>query len=561
MSTRTDIGRHRHLLGFVASVLILLGVGAALYSGAGRSVRDAEQVAHSWSVLEQIGGLYSRVKDLEAAQRGYVLTGKPEYLGQFHAALPEIDRRGDALARGIADDPAQVARVAQLRALIAERTSHAEKVMAIFDRDGLEAAQLEIAGDTGRLLMERIATATREMEAGEQRLLGERRAAAVRSDDRLRLTALLGIGASLALMSLVYWLVMRENRERRLAERRTDEAGAALRRSVEELHDANRAARELSAYAGMLQGCRTLDEALGFTRRTFTSLLPQLGGVLYLSRASQDLCEERARWGEATVASVSVLAPGDCWALRRAQNYLVDDVRRGTCCAHVECGTGTGSTLCLPLSAQGDSLGFLYLSGPEQDAGRAQHLATAAAEQLSLALGNLRLQETLRFQSIRDPLTGLFNRRYLEESLERELARCGRRNQPLTLMMLDLDHFKRFNDAHGHDGGDALLRGFASLLQAHCRSDDTPCRFGGEEFTLILPEMDPEVGLERAEAIRVATESMRLQHLREPLMPVTVSIGLASFPRNGVNAAELLRIADGALYRAKHDGRNRIATA
>lgn len=188
-------------------------------------------------------------------------------------------------------------------------------------------------------------------------------------------------------------------------------------------------------------------------------------------------------------------------------------------------------------------------------------LIETAAEQLAMALSNLELQERLRIQSIREPLTGLFNRRYLEESLARELARCARRGLPLALMMLDLDHFKRFNDTHGHPGGDALLAGFGRLLQQLSRQEDIACRYGGEEFTLILPESTPQAAAERAEQIRAAVEAMRVPHLGKDLPPVTVSIGLACFPHDGQEPEALLRSADQALYRAKAQGRNRVESS
>jgi diguanylate cyclase (GGDEF)-like protein len=203
----------------------------------------------------------------------------------------------------------------------------------------------------------------------------------------------------------------------------------------------------------------------------------------------------------------------------------------------------------------------LFLS--DDDAGflARMDIIEAVAEHLSMALSNLSLRERLRLQSIREPLTGLFNRRYLEESATRELARCARRQLPLSLMMLDIDHFKAFNDVHGHAGGDALLAQFGKLLQEHTRGEDIACRYGGEEFTLILPEADVETAMKRAQVIRIAVESMRVQHLGRNLPQVTVSIGVSAFPQHGETPESLLRVADEALYRAKHKGRNRVEQA
>lgn len=211
--------------------------------------------------------------------------------------------------------------------------------------------------------------------------------------------------------------------------------------------------------------------------------------------------------------------------------------------------------------AQGASLGMLHVSARVEDVERDAHsdALEAIAEQLSLALANLQLRETLRVQSIRDPLTGLFNRRYLEENLLREIQRCERRSLPLSVLMLDVDHFKRFNDQHGHAAGDALLSKIGQTLSAMTRSEDIACRYGGEEFTIVLPETDAADARRRAEEIRVAIGSTTVQYMRQSLGPNTASIGIATFPEDGDHPERLLAIADAGLYRAKAAGRGQVA--
>ena len=219
------------------------------------------------------------------------------------------------------------------------------------------------------------------------------------------------------------------------------------------------------------------------------------------------------------------------------------------------------SYFCIPLTAQGEVIGVLTIDGMRAIDPLERRLGIAASEQLALSLANIRLQDTLRTQSVRDPLTGLFNRRYLEVSYERELLRATRRSLPLSVLMLDIDHFKRFNDSHGHDAGDALLAQFAEVLKRSIRNEDFACRYGGEEFTVVLHETDEDAARERAESIRIATSEMSVAHRHVQLEHVTVSIGYAVFPRDGRTADELLRRADAALYAAKRSGRNRVASA
>jgi len=222
--------------------------------------------------------------------------------------------------------------------------------------------------------------------------------------------------------------------------------------------------------------------------------------------------------------------------------------------------------------ARGDTLGILHVQYDRSaSAGGTEafetlqqsqkRLAMAVAGQVGLSLGSLRMWETLRDQSIRDPLTGLFNRRFLQESLEREWQRAKRKNLPLSVVILDLDRFKRFNDVFGHDAGDAILRSMAELFRKHYRREDVVCRYGGEEFAIILPESSARDAAKRSEELRLAAKKLQVLHKGKPLDAVTLSIGVAAYPEHASTVEELLRIADACLYKSKSAGRNRVTTA
>jgi len=185
-------------------------------------------------------------------------------------------------------------------------------------------------------------------------------------------------------------------------------------------------------------------------------------------------------------------------------------------------------------------------------------LAVTVGDHISLALANIRLRETLRHQVIHDVLTGLFNRRYLEETLEREISRGRRKGASLGLIMLDLDYFKHFNDTYGHEAGDNLLRALGKFLGSIVRKEDVACRYGGEEFVLILPEASQEIVRQRAEDIRREFPKLPVMHRGQMLESVTVSLGVAMFPDHGATGQDVLRAADDAMYRAKAQGRNRV---
>jgi diguanylate cyclase (GGDEF)-like protein/PAS domain S-box-containing protein len=167
------------------------------------------------------------------------------------------------------------------------------------------------------------------------------------------------------------------------------------------------------------------------------------------------------------------------------------------------------------------------------------------------------LQSKLREQAIRDPLTNLFNRRYLEETLERELARAAREDYSLCVIMIDLDHFKRVNDTYGHEAGDEVLKALAFTLSEQCRRGDFACRFGGEEFVVVMPNINMDTAYERAENIRQALNSLRVSYGHYELA-ITISMGIACYPINGETREAILRAADQAMYGAKEAGRDHI---
>ena len=213
------------------------------------------------------------------------------------------------------------------------------------------------------------------------------------------------------------------------------------------------------------------------------------------------------------------------------------------------------SSLCIPLTSQEGNLGVLHFQNlpsislggrevAEKGIDPLQQLAATVADHIALALTNLRLRETLRQQAVRDPLTGLFNRRYLEETLERELRRAKRKDTAIGVIMLDLDHFKQLNDTYGHEAGDHVLRTLGDLLQSHVRGGDIACRYGGEEFVLILPESDAAVTLRRAEEFRQGVEALPVFY-RGQQLGVTISLGVAVRPQHGDSGDTLLRAATG----------------
>ena len=337
----------------------------------------------------------------------------------------------------------------------------------------------------------------------------------------------------------------------------------------QEMNRLNREAAVLGELGDLLQSCLSSDEAHRLITDRARILFPNSCGAVGITANSRDLVEVVASWGEPSLVE-RFFPPKDCWALRRGRVHLLEGESEATSCAHVA-EQRPQWAMCVPMMAHGETLGMLYLESERkqsqsghsrtQVSDSMQRLAKALAEHAALALANLRLRETLRMQSVRDPLTGLYNRRYMEESLERELRRSARKKTPLAVLMLDIDHFKRFNDTFGHEAGDAILQAVATFLRSQVRGEDVVCRYGGEEFTLILPEATIEGSSQRAEQLREAVRSVTTTFRGQKLDAVSLSIGVASFPKNGSTGDDLLRAADLALYQAKQLGRNQVIMA
>jgi diguanylate cyclase (GGDEF)-like protein/PAS domain S-box-containing protein len=338
---------------------------------------------------------------------------------------------------------------------------------------------------------------------------------------------------------------------------------------VEELQQRAQDMRLLNETGDHLQACHSVQEAYAVLAQYGRSLFPDEPGALFMLNEGHQLLECVASWGSPPPAE-EVFTPDDCWALRRGRPHLIEGPDAHLVCRHVGL-PAPAAYMCVPLMAQSTALGLLHLVehrsqrpdhelGPHHVLARRQ-LAFTVADQVALALTNLRLQERLRDQAIRDPLTGLFNRRYMEESLERELRRAQRRSMPLGVIMIDIDHFKRFNDTFGHAAGDTLLREIGGLLQKHTRGEDIACRYGGEEFTLILLEASAGDTEQRAALLREEAGRLQVEYGHQPLGNITISVGVAVFPDHGSTVESLLKASDAALYRAKDGGRDRVMVA
>lgn len=551
------------LRGFMAATVILIALGVYVVASAIQLGTDYRSVVHTHDVLRHLDRISALKHEAIAEARGYLLAGRAEARDRFWRVSGELQREADLLVDLVADNRTQRERTVDLRRVLEQRMRLSGESIRAYQDDASTRAVQPAAVAAIRAGDADIAQRLDRLRQEETLLLAARSRRAERSAWLVLLAAGVGIPLSLLLVGHAHRLLARENRVRQEAEAAASASNEELSTTVAQLARLSDNMASLSHYSGMLQGASDAQELYEITSATFRRLFPGLSGLLYVIRASRDHAELVSQWGGIVAPNDPSPAPHSCWSVRRHGPYAMEDLRHGLRCPHIGRPSGADEThgLCVPLSAHGEVVGWLSLQG--QGTGRIpdESLAVRLCEQLSLALANVRLRESLRHQAVRDGLTGLFNRRYLEESLTREVARCQRRQQSLAVLMIDVDHFKAFNDRHGHAMGDAALTAFARMLRDDCRPEDIACRYGGEEFTMILPECDLPAALARAEEIRASTALLRIGEPDGATLRISVSIGVAIMPDHGDAGLELMRAGDRALYRAKNEGRDRVAVA
>jgi len=583
---------------FSALWLFTVLSGAFVYWSIEQNNRTVTLIQEQQEEITQIHVILNSVLDLETGLRGYLLTGDLSFLAPHEAArkrLPEEFRRLERLFvqhdERAALEP--VTRAEQLVELwyaraatpqIEARVKNPERVA------GMVQSQVgKKLTDAIRMELEAAETLlTRELE-----LMHARNQASLR---RLQIMTPLGVLFALAVSVVVgsrlashvaqTFARLRDAtralaagdlstrapntnllESRQLAADFNDLA-AKLEASEQEVRARSEVLRrrhgEVSRIAELsdaLQSCHSTDEGYRVLRQVLPLLFPEWSGTFSTLNPSKNLLELRSHWGDAmSDTSWTLIEPEACWALRRGHTYVPTGL--GLMCAHHE--GRANAYVCIPLLAQHEALGVLQIIAPAGVAeipADVREYAESVAQQVALAIGNLRLRESLRQQSLRDPMTGLHNRRYLDETLERELRRAQRANAPLSVLAVDVDHFKHFNDTYGHEAGDVVLTAVAHTMRDFFRLEDIVCRYGGEEFLVVLLSAGHADAVARADVLRERIAALNVRHEQQSLGRVTVSIGVATYPADGATGQVLIGEADQALYRAKREGRNCVASA
>jgi len=314
-----------------------------------------------------------------------------------------------------------------------------------------------------------------------------------------------------------------------------------------------------------LQSCKSLDELFEIVQTFMNKLLPQTRGELLVYSNSRDVLEGACAWSQPN--PLAQMQPDSCWALRRGRSYQFEPDALCFVCDHARTQghDGTDPYICVPIIAHGDTVGLLHIlfdsESVNADVLDPRGFAVRCGEHISMAIANVKLRDELHAQSIRDPLTGLYNRRYFMDAMRRLIASATHSEQAFGLISFDADKFKLFNDNHGHDAGDVVLQAISEKMLDSLPSDAVSCRLGGEEFAVILPLCDFTATERHAQSLREAIEATHVRYMQGSLPRMTVSAGVAAFPVHGTAPQVLLKQADEALYLAKANGRNCVVCA
>lgn len=371
------------------------------------------------------------------------------------------------------------------------------------------------------------------------------------------------LGAAAGFVTLIFMLVLIVVTQTNRARLRTQETTA--RQERESLDKQLRLAKEVQLLGELnewLQSSGSLTELFEMVSKFLEHLLPNCAGSIYVYSNSRDVLDGAAHWNKGHVKDY--IKPTDCWGLRRGRTYKFGASDINFVCEHAEPHDNT-PYFCFPILAHGETVGLMHLKSTcDEDHTtffESQKLAQMCAEQISLAIANVRLRDELQDQSIRDPLTGLFNRRYIASVIKKAGSHAETSGTPFALISIDVDNFKKFNDTFGHDAGDIVLRSVGEIFAGAVDGDDVACRYGGEEFLIFLSGSDAKKAWKKAEEIRLAVNEMTVRYGEKTLPKIAISAGVSAAPEHGTDPQQLIRIADDALYEAKAQGRNLVVVA
>lgn len=531
------------------AVLVLIAVGGySVYANSKRMQAEREWVDHTNEVLTSVANISQRIDRVDYNLQLFAATKERARLKSVQNILSQLMVLQQQVEDQVRDNASQ--------------SRHAQELGN--DLQVLMGAVEAMEKDSSIPQPERAVLACRNLtgvlQTEEHALLEQRIDESQLGQYRSTLYSALYLTVGLLLVVVLFGFLFREARRRRADDLELFAAKDELEWSVQKLTARAEDSEFLTAARDEMQLCTNAQQAHDSVVRHMKMLLPGTNGATLTINNSRSLVEIVATWGDRQVL-MDGFNPDACCGLRAGKARWRKKGKSELHCAHFA-GKEPESYLCVPLAAHGETQGFVFLCCDDAAtlamAEERMPIVQELIELASLSIASLNLRAKLEGQSIRDGLTGLFNRHFMEIALERELHRAQRQDTQVALLMIDVDHFKRLNDTFGHEAGDVVLREVTDCFRRTLREEDVICRYGGEEFVVIMPDADEDTAARRAEMVREAVSNVRLHFRGELLGSVTISAGIAVYPESGQGAGDLIRLADGALYRAKRSGRNRV---
>ncbi len=544
------------VLAAFGTVCFTIAAGIFLYRSDRGMLVAREWVEHTQEVLLTIEHASQQTDRIDSAARYYLATEDAPSLQAAQSDAIRLQTNALHLQQLVSDNRRQDS---YIRDLSACSSTLARALNSAVDPGVVQAGVLQCR------------RALSLMTEQENQLLAERTETSSKRSQMSLIVELGFVAIAIAAITVLFSLLLRDAIVRARIARRWEQTSRDLEQSNRELAQTTvtlqRHAKEatlVAAFRDVLQLCTTVSEVYRCASVRLPQLIAGASGAFAITNNSRNAVETVAAWGETAFPISEIFPPDACCGLRAGHLRWRRPGESEIDCAHF-IGAPPQQYLCVPLVAHGATLGVLVIECPTEEAMKHVQSHNESLRQLvhltALAHASIELRNRLENQSIRDSLTGLFNRHFMQIALDREIARAIRRKNNLAVFMIDVDHFKEFNDRFSHAAGDSALREVSQALQRGVRAEDVVCRYGGEEFTVILPEITEEFAVERAENMRSAVADLQTTMGSDLFSKVTISIGIAIFPLHGNTPESLLHHADAALYHAKRTGRNRVCVA
>ncbi|QNI32216.1 diguanylate cyclase [Alloacidobacterium dinghuense] len=537
------------LLAATGAIFFICASAFFVYNTTQHLVASRDWRDHSQEVLSTLQLTSQRLDRIDLSSRLYILEKNEEDISVAQANAIALDAGLVHLVELVKDNAAQVARARELDNCVLGLKQQINEALP----QGVSPHNkvFECRDDASR------------MQESERTLLSQRTEESQKSIYRSLLAGAGFLVVSLAVVIALFAFLVRDARRRRRLDQQVINANSQLEVTVLTLQKRASESTLLTAAREELQLCTRPTQAHEAVVRYTKQLLPSVHAALLMINNSRHMVEIVSE-SQGETKLLDGFPVDACCGLRSGTLRWRKPGQSEVHCAHFV-GASPENYLCIPLAAHGDTLGVLYIECPTVLVGIDVRANLDNLEELaeiaSMSIAGLNLRARLEHQSIRDGLTNLYNRHFMEISLDREVRRAARNQTDISILMLDVDHFKKFNDTYGHEAGDCILREVAETFRQSVRAEDIICRYGGEEFVIILPETSQESALERAENIRQRVSELRVRFRSEALREITISVGVATYPQSGTTLEEMLRAADRALYLAKHGGRNQVVIA